>query len=965
MHDYVIADTPEPCATHYNWYMIGALPQTPNVETEVVVCKNTPKNNCSVTNVISTILCQNGNYVFYLKGTYGCSEAYCIKSLTGDEGASAPDISVMAKPVVTVDITNDHEFVFYCVFDAPSVTYLYDIDWSLSTGISLTKRIKTFKDIKYEGPAAFQSTTQLKENDLRQNGIRTLGFSLVCSVKAKADIAGKYSESRVSDRKFCGVEVSNNGWISVKHNTSGSVHLRLTVPFALQFPDQLIHFMIYIPTLESDEKCQLSQAALIDSKYEKNNCMVTFSGNDVKNEKWKELKLAALIGQKTMSFDRVFTVQLISLRHHPQPIFSNYSIDPLHVQILSDTRSVDGKKCYAHSDPHMFSFDERQYENQNQGTFILYRNALYNVEVQIKTDRCPNHFNHQIRPWCTCAVAVRAGRDIFKIDNCGTGGIVEPRFERCDDRVLQRKVKRKEGGREFRIYLPSGTEIRLQMNWETFIEVDIFPSILDKGNTDGLCGDFDDNELNDPDVDTALGWRVGETNDLFNLDKLQAIKPWVLEKYLCTCDAEKNDDFIFTSIATCDTSMAQKCVHDNLVDVEHSMCSLVRRKRSMDQLFYSIDRHSSIETNFSSSSKRSIIKHSVLKRSIYTTETAREDCMNTLNNTLFQMCSHLPTLDMEPFIDNCIADALVTNSMDWTNIHLEGIKKQCIYNMEVNQPLSDSVLSELNRLTEDPNDFKKNDSEYNSSFSTTETPTTIVSAKTPVTEPSFTFTPEMLEHIKSVSCLNDCSGHGKCSEGNCICDSGYMDIDCSISENDAPQMLGIPDRGICDLRQRKCQKTSVFGKNIVESPNLLCKLQPFQIERNGQAKEQTTMTNQALLESFTQATCDLPSIRNKRSGEYLNDDFVARGYRISLSNNGKIYSEEDIIIIFDSECVNCSKSHGEIVCSAKPGYCINNGNCYKSGESFGCYTCTGDQLDKVAWTSGPGTYFIQTTYNCF
>jgi hypothetical protein len=101
--------------------------------------------------------------------------------------------------------------------------------------------------------------------------------------------------------------------------------------------------------------------------------------------------------------------------------------------------------------------------------------------------------------------------------------------------------------------------------------------------------------------------------------------------------------------------------------------------------------------------------------------------------------------------------------MDWTNIHIEGIKTQCLYNIELNQPISDSVLSELNEITKDPNDFNRNNTELNSTTTTTRSPTT--SHETPVQKPPFKITPEMLVVVNSLSCLNDCSQHGKCKNG--------------------------------------------------------------------------------------------------------------------------------------------------------------------------------------------------------
>lgn len=950
MDHYVIANTTESCGTLYNWYTVGTLPKTPNVVTEMSVCKHSPRKNCTATDKISAVLCDDGNYVFHLPPRTGCSEGFCIRSLTNEKVASAPDISSMTRPTIHADIADENTLVFYCEFIAPSEHYLYDIDWSLSTGLSLARRIKTFKAVEYKGKARFRAATQLTEAHLKKRGIITLGFTLVCSVKAKSEKAGRYSSSVISDSKFCGVELKDNGWLTVHKDETKTAQLRLTVPFGQDFDVQTLDFVLYLPTVtESNEgKCKISQAAIIRDRIEDTTCAVKFSKEDARNKNWKELKISGFVGQKPMAFNRVFIVQLISMKYSPHPLFSNYSIDPIHVQLMTDSRQIDGKKCYAHSDPHMFSFDGRAYENQNEGTFVLFRNNKYNVETQIKTDKCPNYSQNRNGPWCVCGVAVRAGRDVFKMDNCGSGGKVDPRFERCGDRVLQRKVKRKAGGKEYKVFLPSGSEVSIRMNWETFLEVDIFPSILDVDSSDGLCGNFNGDINDDPNVNTALKWIVKAKSDLFNLDDHSQMQPWTMSKYMCTCDNGVSVSPNYINEAKCDTSKVRICEHDSLIDVNNAMCSVVeRRKRSTNEHLYSVDRHTSTETDFRSSIKHVDKIAKIHKRSIYTPETAKKDCIKTMNTTLFRSCSNLPTLNMEPFIENCVSDAVVSNSMDWTNVHLEGIKKQCIYNIDVNQPLPAEVTSELNKLTNDPKDFKRNATNNQTNVASTGMP------QMPETNQSFIFTEELLETIQSISCLNDCSGHGKCERGNCICDTGYMDIDCSLREDQVPEMLGIPDRGICDLRKRKCRQTSVFGKYIVESPSLSCKVKSFQIEKDGYTREKESVTKAASLDSFTQLTCELPSSRSRRSLAGLNDNFIAQGYSVSISNDKHSYSEEDVIVVFDSECVNCSKQSGKVVCTLKSGYCMNNGNCYRVGDLFGCYICNGDQPDKISWIEGP------------
>lgn len=57
----------------------------------------------------------------------------------------------------------------------------------------------------------------------------------------------------------------------------------------------------------------------------------------------------------------------------------------------------------------------------------------------MKTRSC---YNNNRTPFCNCGAAVRAGRDIFVIDNCG-GVVRPPRIVYCKDGVFHRQIKRK------------------------------------------------------------------------------------------------------------------------------------------------------------------------------------------------------------------------------------------------------------------------------------------------------------------------------------------------------------------------------------------------------------------------------------------------------------------------------------------------------------------------------------------
>lgn len=83
--------------------------------------------------------------------------------------------------------------------------------------------------------------------------------------------------------------------------------------------------------------------------------------------------------------------------------------------------------------------------------------------------------------------------------------------------------------------------------------------------------------------------------------------------------------------------------------------------------------------------------------------------------------------------------------------------------------------------------------------------------------------------------------------------------------------------------------------------------------------------SKANLETFVEVSCSLKQSRKKHATTSDIDDYIAEGYRVSVSNDGVTFSEEDILIIFDSLCVNCSKTDGKVTCIRK--VCIIHKKC--------------------------------------
>ncbi|XP_061170731.1 von Willebrand factor D and EGF domain-containing protein-like [Saccostrea echinata] len=155
-----------------------------------------------------------------------------------------------------------------------------------------------------------------------------------------------------------------------------------------------------------------------------------------------------------------------------------------------------GSKIFEHvslPDISIISFSpHRSYQCHIPGEFINYRNQHQLQWIQSKHHLCIPSYDG---PWCVCAVAARAGRDVFVIDLCGENKVIS--YELCEDNVL--KVT-KIYDKYYKIYFPTGTSLAIYiMDWNGHynIDLEILPSAMDVGNADGLCGYFDGVREND------------------------------------------------------------------------------------------------------------------------------------------------------------------------------------------------------------------------------------------------------------------------------------------------------------------------------------------------------------------------------------------------------------------------------------------------------------------------------------
>ena len=65
--------------------------------------------------------------------------------------------------------------------------------------------------------------------------------------------------------------------------------------------------------------------------------------------------------------------------------------------------------------------------------------------------------------------------------------------------------------------------------------------------------------------------------------------------------------------------------------------------------------------------------------------------------------------------------------------------------------------------------------------------------------------------------------------GVCVCNTGFIGFDCSVTLSATPTELAIPNKGLCSTKTRLCQKTNIFS--ISNSKKVYCKFQHFTVSQ--------------------------------------------------------------------------------------------------------------------------------------
>ena len=194
-------------------------------------------------------------------------------------------------------------------------------------------------------------------------------------------------------------------------------------------------------------------------------------------------------------------------------------------------------------------------------------------------------------------------------------------------------------------------------------------------------------------------------------------------------------------------------------------------------------------------------------------------------------------------------------------------------------------------------------------------------------------------------CVNDCSNNGECDGGVCICENGYLGVDCAIHISTPPTIYNEPENYICDGRTHFCERGSLYGQGFVDIKTLSCHYQEVKPMEtiNYQYYHLIIVNAKRVVDILMYLTLLITCLGNMfsifqvneiRNGTLRTANEVQCPFtdeeeqadsglhaltqvHVSISNDAEHKSESVQFTKYDSKCMDCSTVDNQHVCQQK------------------------------------------------
>ncbi|KAK6194475.1 hypothetical protein SNE40_000103 [Patella caerulea] len=821
---------------------------------------------------------------------------------TATQTYSAPTYT--AKPDVMVSLEQlgpggAGSYKFTCDFPLDTNPLHYLVKWFIDGyPVYSTPRILNTADV--------QDLTKLTEAKLAEIGVTTVGFTIKCEFRASFEINSFLGDNSTSDEKFIGIKVLTKT-INIKQGEEGIIQIQATAPIGCQTNGCSYPLYTYIE--QNGFGCSLKTSPT-------ESCGVSIpaaSYSDVYEVKVK--------GGITYQYGRGISTSTLKLRapevFADHPMWSNYVLDDVTVNIEQNTALIEGSKCAAFVDPRIVTFDRGLLDLQVMGTYTLYKRG--EQEIQITTYQCDTERN----AWCVCGVAIRAGRDVYLMNKCGLE-FHDLRYSLCEE-TSSDVLKVEKFETLYQVYLPTGTRVKVFIRPDN-MNVFIYPSVMDIGVSRGLCGNLsgiskDDLILKNGAQSTETvsrarfepapiffnSWKVSTGDSLFVEANYPSLTGYTGGAFAYNADSYQCQPLInpltggtgpISSTACNLFSNVNRVVRDELyIPVEKKNCGSggSRRKRSAPSYTGEKD----VEVTTLSRSKRN-----VEWKNGWTLESTEKFCNELFNtSSMVSLCKDLSLVDVYSAKVACVMDIQLTGNNTFSLAAMSSIRSQCIHELNSNETFF---------------------------------------------VPSIPGQPPIYDLISAVTCPGECTQQGSCIDGICECVDGFGGVDCSVDIRTKPLLVKLHNDGLCDLKIDNCTEVTAFGETFVQTPKTSCKATYFEQKETGEMEISVGVATKPYLESISEAVCQVPERpAQSKPNSY---EFVT-GYMISFTNDGSTYSKPNYMAIYHSDCQQCDVTSDGVNCTFKTPSCISGGQCYSDGADYehnSCYTCSANTTHR-AW----------------
>ncbi|XP_021375788.1 von Willebrand factor D and EGF domain-containing protein-like [Mizuhopecten yessoensis] len=897
------------CGTQYPIWMNDVLPDTSNI-TSVTVCMRHVFAACQQTWSIRVKKCSSF-YVYELKQTNLCAAAYCFGSelpcpvgQSSDTGFTpgcgvAPNVTLNAVVIPGLNATSGEAFgqpviikeiQFQCNIEDSSdedlTAYVYDVQWYINDN-----SIVTHRNIPY---------ANITESALRQSqwiNTFTLGFLVKCAVRVRDVPDGPPTPYSYSSAFYAGFTTDASQY-TVLESGSINVTVRLTIPIdcmypATSTPAEIADFeenhcsltiRVRTPTYYEDGHLKCTASGVTDDPvtFQNEGCGIVFPFHDWNIPRTLQVFGAADNTVNTMD-SRSSYIRFRADNGILNPAWGFATKPDIQIVVEDQDKLIAGKTCTTRTDPHIWTFDGRYMSFQQFGEFILFKHDTLPIQVHAVFDRCPGIWGS-----CICGIAIRNQDAVFIINLCrnmvgspwisgssNTNRYIEMRA--CDDTHMTVTSS----GSTYSVTLPSGTSMKIAIRGVSFISyIIIKPSLMDWKSSSGLCGFLDgiwtnDFRQRDGTITNNFGfdWRLNpalDGNSLFAVSEPLTDIPLPPLQY-CRCSVDSDNPQAFSSQVLCNiTSTITACTRRTSSAGYVQECDKARARR--DTRAYSYRYRRSTEEEGFDIAKFDVILDEQYANIVqnytwqngWTESLAEQSCRETMNDDpMLNKCKGvLPGMNdaLEEGMNDCINDIKISGGSEFLKATVESLKSSCLVEASRFENLTTQGSENSNGTT---------------------------------------FLDELLE----LSCPNDCSENGNCTNGKCVCYTGFYGEECALERDTIPEILhgGMT----CSTDKKSCKNFVISGSNFLDV-NLTCQARLIKVYVDRWEFLGAPILFPARYLNGINCVCIIPdSVRRRRAA----DDVFGEGYLISISNDGINFSNESTIVTYDSTCYDCDATN--------------------------------------------------------